>query len=49
MLKERLDMPIDRVHAYDQWGRDLAELNALRAEVKVLRGRLSASEGTDFC
>lgn len=31
ILKERTDMPIERVAAYDKWGEDLTELEDLRA------------------
>ncbi len=32
VLKERTDMPIERVAAYEQWGKDKAELAALKAQ-----------------
>ena len=31
VLKERTDMPIERVRAYEQWGKDLAEIERLKA------------------
>ena len=30
ILKERTDIPIERVRAYEQWGKDQAERDALR-------------------
>jgi hypothetical protein len=37
ILKERPDIPIERVQAYEQWGKDQAERDALKAEVAILR------------
>lgn len=37
VLKERKDMPLERVQAYENWQADLKELAELRAEVKRLR------------
>ena len=37
VLKERTDMPLERVQAYDQIGQLLAERDALAAELKALR------------
>ena len=32
VLKDRIDLPLERVQAYKQWGLDLIELNAFRDE-----------------
>ena len=37
VLKERTDMPLERVQAYEQIGQLLAERDALAAELKALR------------
>jgi cell division protein FtsB len=37
VLKERADMPLERVQAYEQIGQLLAERDALAAELKALR------------
>ncbi len=37
ILKERPDLPIDRIQAYEAWGEDLAELAVLREEVAATK------------
>jgi len=39
ILKERTDMPIERVRAYEQWGKDQAERDALKIERDALEER----------
>lgn len=47
MLKERPDMPITRVKAYDQWGKDLRLLCSTAAEVAAMqRERIALEEET---
>lgn len=42
MLKDRIDMPLERVQAYKQWGLDLMELSAFRDEWVALDAEISA-------
>lgn len=53
ILKERTDMPMERVAAYEQWGKDLAALEALRGQVFSAMGRRKhdqlANEGYEQC
>lgn len=35
ILKERTDMPIERVQAYEQWGKDQAEIAALKTRLEL--------------
>lgn len=40
ILKERTDMPIERVQAYEKWGEDQRTLAASQVQIKVLRDAL---------
>lgn len=44
ILKERTDMPIERVQAYEKWGEDQAQLAAALEEIERLK-----SENRDAC
>jgi len=37
VLKARLDVPIERIQAYEQWGKDQAERDALKADAERYR------------
>lgn len=40
MLKERTDMPVERVRAYDQWGKDQQTIADLRQRIIELEGKV---------
>lgn len=49
ILKERTDMPMERVAAYEQWGKDLAELEDLRQSfVGCGKSKLDRLRGEGF-
>ena len=42
ILKERTDMPIERVQAYEQWGKDMAERDKATQYWQIAEGRCDA-------
>ena len=46
ILKERTDMPIERVQAYEKWGKDIAERDELLAAAEAIE--INAEECLDF-